>query len=626
MSLDADQSHAEALRRIEEAARSGASRLDLSRLAIKALPDQIAVLQKLRSVRLAGTQISDVDALAVLPLLLRVDLSGTRVDTLAPLRNLTNLQTLFLSGTPVADLSPLSDLRALRLLFLSNTWVEDLSPLARLYSLQSLRLSGTRVSDLTWLDSHALLRSLALAHTQVTTILPLARLIRLRTLDLANTPVTDLSPIAHLPSLERLNLTGSAVVDLSAVAGITSLSNAAMANRGLRGGIDYKSTPIASSTPFEQLVKLEQPASTVETINYLRRQQGLPEHFPKGYERPYGIDALFADSTSEDVESVGALEQKPANYSFQFREHIFEAAPQTGKPVHPNIATDIRSEVAQKAAAASKRLQLTNAPPRVKSSIAKVSGAIGSSASDLRPGLLLMAYRSIEADVVAYDTETGRQELSEDSLSMLRDLSASIDDLMGCYPELADIEAARVALRLLDADVPRVQGHLLEIRNAADASPVVGATSSNALADADDVIAETTEIIDGPSSESHRTEALKRRAKIIGQKVLDYRNFSARVIRTAKDELGGLAKDTWGEIRKQAPVAIGKGIGKGLKEGSEATTKVALAVLVDAIGGSIAGLATLFGSYLPLSGKIKNLQEGSESEKHPPRPDGSIDA
>lgn len=118
----------------------------------------------------------------------------------------------------------------------------------------------------------------------------IAGLTALRSLTLHNTQVTDLAPIAGLTTLQTLDLARTRVADLAPIAGLTSLSSAAQADsKPIMMGVRFGATPVSQNLPFDALVWLKQPASTVETINTLRRQQGLPEFFPEGYVRPEGF-------------------------------------------------------------------------------------------------------------------------------------------------------------------------------------------------------------------------------------------------------------------------------------------------------------------------------------------------
>jgi hypothetical protein len=99
-----EEAYQEALRRIREAERTGALKLDLSSLALNRLPGELACL-KLRLLNLSGcNKISDASPLARLTSLQSLNLihCGQLSGDLSPLASLTSLQTLKVSPSPLA--------------------------------------------------------------------------------------------------------------------------------------------------------------------------------------------------------------------------------------------------------------------------------------------------------------------------------------------------------------------------------------------------------------------------------------------------------------------------------------------------------------------------------------------
>jgi Leucine-rich repeat (LRR) protein len=266
---------------IEEAKNRGATELVLGSLGgeLRELPPEIAGLTTLQHLNLAGAQVSDLAAIA----------------------GLTTLRNLSLDRTRVSDITPLACLSALQSLSLADTRVSDVAPLAHLTALQSLRLSGTPVRELAPIAGLTALRELTLDGTQVRDIDPIARFTVLQNLWLSGTPVSKLAPIAKLTALRTLWLSSTEVSDLDPLSHMTRLQDAATSGGALGGsyGLYYSGIPASLTPPFDRLVRLEQPARTVETINELRRQRGLPEHIPKGYQRPADIGEIPAGRAKE---------------------------------------------------------------------------------------------------------------------------------------------------------------------------------------------------------------------------------------------------------------------------------------------------------------------------------------
>jgi len=94
-----------------------------------------------------------------------VHLMSTYVSDLTPLAELSRLESVYLGGTEVTDLSPLAGLESLDTVSLTWGAVSDLSPLAKVTSLEVLELDQTQVSDLSPLAELTDLRILCLAQT-----------------------------------------------------------------------------------------------------------------------------------------------------------------------------------------------------------------------------------------------------------------------------------------------------------------------------------------------------------------------------------------------------------------------------------------------------------------------------
>ena len=263
-----EKAYAEAERLIAEAHSSRATVLTVQLRWLERLPPSIAGLTALRTLRLDQTQVADLAPLRGLTALQTLRLVRTRVADLAPLRGLTALQTLWLSGTPVADLAPLAGLTALQTLWLDNTRVADLAPLAGLTALQTLGLDNTRVADLA----------------------PLAGLTALQTLGLDFTRVADLAPLAGLTRM----------IDAVHEAWSRSDQNFRASPRRDLAGLHYAVTPGSAREPFRRLASLGDPHRTIETINYLREQQGLPRHIPDGYAPPSDVSPGQDDSKKKE--------------------------------------------------------------------------------------------------------------------------------------------------------------------------------------------------------------------------------------------------------------------------------------------------------------------------------------
>jgi hypothetical protein len=234
-----------------------------------------------------------------------------------------------------------------------------------------------------------------------------------------------------------------------------------------------------------------------------------------------------------------------------------------------------------------------------------------------------MRFRALEADVLAYSSRTGRLELGEGTFASLTDLASSVEDLMACYPQLTALEAERLAQRLQDRDVPAIMGHMADMLVTAENSEVVLPSARDALAFGNDLIQDNTEVMQSPfASNDEVVAATQSRAKIIGQKLLDYRNFAVRVIlqagqeanhasEAARHELAGVAADSWKEIKK----GFVKGIGKGAEKAAGAIIPGTFAALAAALAGPLAGISVVVACMAPLGRRAQEF--GATQEESP---------
>ena len=290
------------------------------------------------------------------------------------------------------------------------------------------------------------------------------------------------------------------------------------------------------------------------------------------------------------------------------------------------------------------RKRFGNAPARVQLSLDRLTSALGKDLGDVKPGILLMRSRTLEADIGAYDSAEGRLELLPDALSVLKDLVASVEDLKGCFPQLAEIEATRLAQGLLDAGIDEAVHSMASMRDAAISSDIVAASAIAALKAGEPDVAHANEILREASDLSARATAVKKRAAIVGQMLLDYRNFAASVLREASSavrrapgvqtfakagaDLKKVGAESWSEAVKAIPPAVGKGISKGVEDVTSAAIKTGVAGLVYSIGGWLGALALLAGSFAPLARRADEIKSDIEQsieqetcESEAPEPD-----
>jgi hypothetical protein len=168
----------------------------------------------------------------------------------------------------------------------------------------------------------------------------------------------------------------------------------------------------------------------------------------------------------------------------------------------------------------------------------------------------------MEADVAAYGSASGRSEISEEAFAALIDVASSIEDLIGCYPGAAEIEAERLAQRIQATDIPLLMKLMSELREKAERSPVVGASAIAALKAEQDAVDDLTAIIDAVHPAYHE----------VSQAILS----------------------------------------RSLEKSSEAAVKVGVAALVSNLAGIVVGIGVLVMSFAPLGRKADEISKSEQ--------------
>lgn len=346
---------------------------------LQRLPPEIAELHQLRRLELSGCPISDLSPISALKSLTTLYLDRTNIadltplDGLAELENLSAEHTLILSlspleslkkiknlqlrGVPTLDFSALRNLSALQLLALDQCAITDLRCIQPLDNLRHLSLCDAPIESLDGIEALSLLNTLSLRRTLISSLDPIGALGNVRELDLRQTNIASLAPIAKFNFLRVLRLDGSRIDDLADVSGLIGLIrlDRTFTRTTSFGGLTYSETPIARTTPFSSLSQLPQPQSTVETINYVRKTRGLDALWPRGYQRPEGIDQLFfqsrADAQLPDIREVPAQSRPALNFGGDERQPIQLSTPPEEHVLDTPAQRDLYQEIRDKAQA-----------------------------------------------------------------------------------------------------------------------------------------------------------------------------------------------------------------------------------------------------------------------------------
>ncbi|MEM7342825.1 MAG: COR domain-containing protein [Chloroflexota bacterium] len=231
----------ELLKIIEDAAKSGETRLDLSYYELSELPPEIGQLTNLTKLDLKFNQLSELPPeIGKLTSLTSLNLYTNQLSELPPeIGKLTSLTSLNLSRNQLSELPPeISQLQNLIKLPLSNNQLGELPPeIAQLHSLTRLTLSNNQLSELPpEIAQLPNLTVLSLYNNQLNGLpSEITQLHSLIMLNLENNQLRELPPeIAQLPYLTELSLGYNQLSEFPPeIAQLTSLSELRLNNNQL---------------------------------------------------------------------------------------------------------------------------------------------------------------------------------------------------------------------------------------------------------------------------------------------------------------------------------------------------------------------------------------------------------
>jgi hypothetical protein len=270
-----------------------------------------------------------------------------------------------------------------------------------------------------------------------------------------------------------------------------------------------------------------------------------------------------------------AVEQILAAFRFGIQDNKIDALPETPDVLDRSLAEDLYQEFTRKLQGLADRLQRSNADPYVKAAVDRLLASLGNSFGDVRPGVVLMHSRSIEAVVAGFDSEEGRQALFPDAIAMINDVTLSAQDFLACFPNVRRIERERIAAGIeKDPDIiQQVRQQTAAIKTVAAGSEIVASGAVKALRENEPDI--------------QQAKNLELAAELVADEVLITRNFVSESLRAA-----------W-EV-----------IGPDFKEGARAATRIlpplTVVALLTMIAGPVAGLASILRGniFKPVRGAI----------------------
>lgn len=212
-----------ALQRIEECRRTRALALDLSKLGLEAIPEQVSELTWLETLNCSQNKISDLSPLAHVTQLQSLDCNSNPITNLSGLKYVPQLQRLVCEGSQITNLSGLKYVPQLQALLCSLNQINDLSALMHVPQLKILDLGANKISDLSALIHVPQLQMLHCVVNQIDNLCALIYVPQLQLFDCTYNYISNLSALAYVPHLQTLSCSDNDINDLSALVHVPQL-------------------------------------------------------------------------------------------------------------------------------------------------------------------------------------------------------------------------------------------------------------------------------------------------------------------------------------------------------------------------------------------------------------------
>jgi hypothetical protein len=318
-----------------------------------------------------------------------------------------------------------------------------------------------------------------------------------------------------------------------------------------------------------------------------------------------------APDPTDGEQDATLLVQRPSSHRFAWHEQQLEATIVTERPFDPVLAESIIAELREKAAEALRALNGNDADEIVARATERLSETLKSNVEELAEGVLLMRANTLAAHSRAYsDPKTERDRAIR---AVLDDLSSSVESLVDCYPGIRTINANRLALNMQAEDAGSVEASIEAISDLAKASGVPSRFAAAALDMGRDEVSDLDEKIERETNPARVADYIRTRGDLVAARLLNMTNAVSAVLQKAGTELGGIAGDTWKEIRKTLPKAVANGVAKGTEAAVKTTIEkapaVGLAYLIVGPWGAVAALVPSLRRHARKAEEIKDRVE-----------------
>lgn len=265
-----------ALERIAKAKNNGVTKLDLSKLELNIIPNELSNFIQLKNLNLRNNNISEIKGLKDLKNLEFLNLSENKITQFEELENLTNLVRLNLDSNRIIEINGLNNLLKLKKLSFNNNQITEITGLEELIQLKNLEINFNQINEIKVLNKLNQLNKLDLIGNQIKEIKNLENLNQLIELNLGGNKISEIKGLEKLTKLLHLYLWGN---NLKKIKGIEKLKQLVQITLGQNKLTDIKG--------LENLKQLKRIALNDNLLTELPEEilsLGIPIFLVSGFE------------------------------------------------------------------------------------------------------------------------------------------------------------------------------------------------------------------------------------------------------------------------------------------------------------------------------------------------------
>jgi internalin A len=299
-----------ALKRIQQAQKHDAHKLNLSGLGLTEIPAEIFELTQLIHLNLSRNQLIEIIGLEKLTQLTHLDLSDNQLTEITELEKLTQVTVLRLTGNQLVEIKGLENLAQLAELYLSYNQLVEIKGLENLRQLTKLRLSDNKLAEIKGLENLTQVTYLDLSYNEITEIKGLEKLRQLTVLNLRDNQLAEIKGLENLNKLIYLNLSSNSIPEIKGLENLIQLtylnlsSNLIPEIKGLEtlAQLNYLYLPANSITEIKGLEALTRLTELDLSQNRLAEIKGL--------EKMTQLKELYlSGNQSAEIKGLGKLTQ-----------------------------------------------------------------------------------------------------------------------------------------------------------------------------------------------------------------------------------------------------------------------------------------------------------------------------